>query len=149
MPSTIREALVGDINQLAHLFDLYRIFYKKVSDHNAAREFLIERLQKKDSVIFVAVEAAELVGFTQLYPLFSSLAMKPAWILNDLYVLAEWRGRGVARQLLDKAKELARETGASGIQLETEKTNEQGNHLYPAAGFLPYDLNNFYWWPVG
>jgi GNAT superfamily N-acetyltransferase len=67
-------------------------------------------------------------------------------MLNDLFVLPEYRGKQISKQLIDKAKQLARETGAAGILLETEKTNEIGNHVYPAAGFEPYEETNFYWW---
>ncbi len=142
----IRQAKESDLEQLARLFDLYRIFYRKQSDLNAAIFFLKERLHKNESVIFVAEENESLIGFTQLYPQFSSTRMMRTWLLNDLYVLNEYRGRGISKQLIDAAKQLAKQTDAAGLLLETEKTNMVGNRLYPSAGFVLYSETNFYWW---
>jgi GNAT superfamily N-acetyltransferase len=149
MLSTIKKAEESDIPGLAILFDLYRVFYKKDSDGHGAERFLSDRVRKNESVIFIAVINNQIVGFTQLYPIFSSLAMKRSWLLNDLYVLEKFRGEGIAKQLLERSKQLARETGSAGLLLETEKTNIIGNELYPASGFILNDKNNFYWWDAG
>lgn len=146
MHATIRKAEEHDVNELSALFNLYRVFYKQNSDIESAKKFLAERILKKESIIFIAVRENKMVGFTQLYPLFSSLSMKRAWQLNDLYILEEYRGYGISKQLIDAAKQLARETSAAGIMLETEKTNIIGNKLYPSCDFIPNDKNNFYWW---
>jgi ribosomal protein S18 acetylase RimI-like enzyme len=142
----IRKATIEDIKSLATLFDNYRVFYRKQTDLDAAAAFLKERLLNNDSIIFVAQPANTLAGFTQLYPLFSSTKMKRIWLLNDLYVLPEFRGKGISRLLIDAAKDLAIQTGAAGLLLETEKTNNIGNRLYPSAGFTLYNETNFYWW---
>ena len=142
----IRKPTLTDLPELSGLFDLYRIYYKKETDLKAAERFLKERIEKNESVIFVATSDGKLVGFTQLYPLFSSTRMKRLWLLNDLYVAQEFRGKGASRKLLEAAKDLARTTDAAGLLLETEKTNTIGNSLYPSAGFELYEGNNFYWW---
>ncbi|PWT77134.1 MAG: GNAT family N-acetyltransferase [Bacteroidetes bacterium] len=142
----IRKATQADLSQLAELFNLYRIFYRKESDIDGARKFLGERMDANESIIFVATEGENLVGFTQLYPLFSSTRMKRTWLLNDLFVLEEFRGRGISKELIEMAKQLATETESAGLLLETEKTNVVGNNLYPSAGFVPNSRTNFYWW---
>jgi ribosomal protein S18 acetylase RimI-like enzyme len=141
-----RKATVTDLAQLAELFDQYRIFYHKDSDIPAAESFLKERIENKDSEIFVAEENGNLVGFVQLYPLFSSTRMKRYWLLNDLYVNQNYRGKGYSKELIENAKELAKSTNASGVLLETGKSNDIGNQLYPACGFELYDSVNFYEW---
>jgi GNAT superfamily N-acetyltransferase len=146
MPALIKKAGESDVPGAAILFDLYRVHYKKSPDIESAKKFLLERIQKSDSVIFVAVEENKIVGFTQLYPIFSSLSMKGSWLLNDLFVMEEHRGKGISRQLIDAAKQLARETNAAWVMLETEKTNAVGNKLYPSCDFVLYDKNNFYQW---
>ena len=70
-------------------------------------------------------------------------------MLNDLFVLPEYRGKHISKQLIDSAKQLVHETGAAGILLETEKSNEIGNYVYSSAGFVRYDETNFYWWQKG
>ncbi len=142
----VRPATENDLEQLCHLFDAYRVFYRKSSDIETARKFLKDRIEKKESVIYVYEENEKLTGLTQLYPLFSSTRMQRSWLLNDLYVLPEFRGRDISKKLIAAARLLAKQTGAAGILLETEKTNDIGNRLYPAAGFQLYHETNYYWW---
>lgn len=143
----IRETRSWDIDQLTDLFDSYRVFYRKESDRAAARKYLLERIENGDSKIYVCEnEDSNLTGFVQLYPLFSSTRMKKLWLLNDLFVDPKYRGQGVSVKLIDRAKELVKETNAHGMFLETEKTNEIGNTLYPRAGFTKNTSSNFYEW---
>lgn len=144
----IRTATIEDLNPLVLLFDAYRIFYRKASDIASAKAFLQERLEQKDSVIYVAEASATntLVGFTQLYPLFSSTRMKRQWLLNDLYVDQAHRGKGLSKRLIERSKALAQATKAAGVRLETEKSNTIGNKLYPKTGFeLDTEHNHYYY----
>ena len=148
MKNSIRKANQQDLSQLSQLFDEYRTFYHKSSDFSAAQQFLSERLQNNDSEIFVAEEGGQLVGFTQLYPLFSSTRMKRYWLLNDLYVNPNFRGKGFSKALIERAKQLCRESDSCGMYLETGKDNQIGNQLYPSVGFKKYDEVNFYEWEI-
>lgn len=141
-----RKVTIQDLPQLSELFDQYRIFYNKESDIPAAENFLKDRIEKADSEIFVAESEGDLVGFVQLYPLFSSTRMKRYWLLNDLFVNENYRGKGFSKELIDETKELAKSTQSSGILLETGKSNDVGNKLYPSCGFEIYDEVNFYEW---
>lgn len=143
-----RKAQLADVQQLSELFDQYRIFYHKDSDIPAAEKFLTERIENNDSEIFVAENEGKLVGFVQLYPLFSSTRMKRYWLLNDLYVNENYRGKGFSKQLIEASKELAKSTDVAGILLETGKSNDIGNKLYPSCGFEIYDEVNFYEWKI-
>ncbi len=142
----IKKAQIENLSDLAVLFDEYRIFYQKESDLENAKVFLKERIEHKDSEIFVAEEEGKPVGFVQLYPLFSSTRMKKYWLLNDLFVDANFRGKGFSKQLIEAAKKLCQDTSACGILLETGKDNDIGNQLYPASGFELYNSVNFYEW---
>ena len=70
---------------LIPLLDKYRVFYGQRSDKQAAQSFLENRMKNKDSVIFIAFYEGSPAGFTQLYSSFSSVSLKPIFILNDLY----------------------------------------------------------------
>lgn len=144
---TVTQATPDRLEELVDLFDAYRVWYRKASDKATARDFLHSRMEAEESIIYLAIdsESDKAVGFTQLYPLFSSTRMKRMWLLNDLFVAPEFRGQGISKQLINKAKELARETGACGVLLETEVSNTIGNQLYPATGF-ELEKNNFYFW---
>lgn len=133
--ATVRADL-GHLDALAPLFDAYRVFYRKPSDPEAARAFLQDRLGADDSVILTAhLGDGALVGFTQLYPLFSSVRMRRVWLLNDLYVAPEARRQGVAKALMEAARAFAASTGAVALQLATEHTNVSAQALYEALGY--------------
>uniref|UniRef100_A0AAU6WMB9 GNAT family N-acetyltransferase n=1 Tax=Chryseobacterium endophyticum TaxID=1854762 RepID=A0AAU6WMB9_9FLAO len=128
-----RKATLQDIGQLSELFDQYRIFYHKDSDLPAAGQFLTERIENRDSEIFVAESEGKLVGFVQLYPLFSSTRMKRYWLLNDLFVQKSDRGKGFSKELIEKAKDMAKLTDACGILLKPENpTILETNYIHPA-----------------
>ena len=141
-----RKATLEDLQYLSKLFDEYRIFYHTESDISAAGNFIKERIINKDSEIFVSEENGILTGFVQLYPIFSSTRMKKYWLLNDLFVNENFRGKGFSKQLIEEAKTLCQQTNACGILLETGKSNDIGNQLYPSCGFEIYDSVNFYEW---
>jgi len=143
----IRDFEPSDLEQLAQLFDDYRVFYRKQTAILEAKEFLLERTKNKDSKIFVCEDSNnQLVGFVQLYPLFSSTRMKKLWLLNDLFVSSTARGKGISKQLIERSKKLVKETAACGMYLETEKSNTIGNSLYPKTGFKLNEDANFYEW---
>jgi ribosomal protein S18 acetylase RimI-like enzyme len=144
--TTIRKATLTDLLPISQLFDLYRQFYEKPSDIESGKAFLKERLEKNESEVFVAISDSKIVGFVQLYPLFSSTRMKRLWLLNDLFVHPEARGKGCSVQLIEAAKQLCIETNACQLTLETSKLNTIGNNLYPKAGFEIDIENNYYAW---
>jgi len=136
MTFLIQRAGTDDLDALAPLFDAYRQFYAQPSDLHRARDWLAERMARGESVVLLAKDAdGEIVGFTQLYPMFSSVRTARLWILNDLFVVAEARRRGVARALLDAAARACREDGAAGLMLETGRDNTAARALYRAAGW--------------
>ncbi len=143
------EVLQADIQQLedlAQLFDQYRQFYNCASGYEAAKQFLRERFEQGNSILFLAKLDGHSVGFTQLYPSFSSISMQPIWILNDLFVDPHYRGKGVAKLLMSTAENFTRNTGAIRITLATQMTNRVAQSLYESRGyvrdteFYPYAL---------
>jgi GNAT superfamily N-acetyltransferase len=124
----------GDAPRIAPLFDAYRRFYGQGPDLPGAERFVAARLSRGESVVFLALDGARAVGFTQLYPSFSSVAMKRLWILNDLYVDEGARRRGVASALLSRAARFAADDGARGLMLETARDNP-ARFLYQALGW--------------
>ena len=143
---TVRNAVESDVEKLAVLFDAYRVFYKKESNLSEAKNFLFDRIANKESWIIVAMEEDDMVGFVQLYPLFSSTRMKKLWLLNDLFIVENYRGKGISKQLIEKCKEVCNDTGACGLMLETAKTNKTGNNLYVKTGFILDADHNYYSW---
>ncbi|WP_330331194.1 GNAT family N-acetyltransferase [Streptomyces sp. NBC_00536] len=137
----VREATSGDVEVAAGLFRGYLDFYEvTVADAGAAREFLAERMRNGESLVLLAeVEGGDgggTVGFAQVYRTFSSLALRPMWVLSDLYVAPAGRRSGAGRALLRETLRRAREAGVSGVQLETAYDNHVAQGLYEAEGFV-------------
>ena len=139
----IKKVTKADVSMVAILFDAYRVFYKQSSDLQAAFDFLEQRIDKNESTIFMAVLQGEVVGFVQLYPIFSSVSIKPAWLLNDLYVAENARRQGVAEALLQQAKQFALENNAAYVMLQTNEDNYKAQSVYEKNGWIK--LNDFFY----
>lgn len=124
-----------DLKQVAVLFNQYRCFYQQTSNLAEAQKFLDQRFEKQESKIIVAKLNNEIIGFIQLYPTFSSVAMKKAWILNDLFVAEKARKKGVAEALMKFSIEFCTKDQASYIALETGIDNLKAQALYKKMGF--------------
>jgi ribosomal protein S18 acetylase RimI-like enzyme len=123
------------VGLVAPLFDAYRQFYGQTPDLESARQFLLERLQRGESVHFAVIENGNALGFTQLYPSFSSALVKPIWILNDLFVIEKARRLGIGSRLLMAASHHAVQTGAARLVLATAVENAAAQALYERRGW--------------
>ena len=144
----IKRITLAEADLVIGLFDKYRVFYKKQSDMELAEKFIKERLGKNESVIFVALEMEDgrpvPVGFTQLYPKYSSVRASKNWILNDLYVESYCRKQGIGEALIKTAMDFARQEGAVFVQLETAVDNYTAQSLYEAIGFKKQEPESEY-----
>jgi len=132
----IKRVVLNDLDQLTRLFGRYMDFYGQVKDPSKHREFLSERIKNKESTIFIAVDKDGTgMGFTQVYPSFTSVGLGRILVLNDLFVHADYRRKGVGRALIDAVKELAAEVGAIRLDLETGVDNITAQRLYENYGF--------------
>jgi ribosomal protein S18 acetylase RimI-like enzyme len=135
----VRRLSADDAGAAARLFALYREFYGMGFDEALAERFLRERLEREESVVLIAEIDERPVGFTQLYPGFSSVSAAPAWVLNDLYVLDSARGQGVADALMEHAEGAARAAGAVALSLQTARDNHVAQRVYERQGYTPDD----------
>lgn len=136
MSVVVRQATIYDVQQVAPLFDAYRQFYGKTSDIELARAFLADRFRHQESIIFLAENGTEAaLGFTQLYPSFSSTRAARIYVLNDLFVVPEARRTGIAKILLEAAARFGRASGAAKLSLSTALTNHAAQRLYESLGW--------------
>lgn len=142
---TIKKAKLENLEDVAPLFDLYRVFYNQESNLEAALVFLRDRISKKESIIFVAYDTNVPAGFTQLYFTFSSVSLQPSLILNDLFVKKEYRKKNIGKALLEKSKSYCRENGYKGLALETAVDNP-AQKLYEKLGWEKDSYCFHYFW---
>lgn len=143
----IQKATINELDLLTELFDLYRVFYEQKSDLEGERKFLKERIINEESIVYMACDGNNPLGFVQLYPSFSSVSMIRSWVLNDLFVKEPFRGKGVGEKLINKAIEFSKGTGAKGVLLETGKQNVNAQRLYEKLGFVR-ESNYFYYFSI-
>ena len=145
MEVTIRRGTTEDIEEIAKLFDAYRVFFGQGSDLLLAREFLGRRLRNSESVVYCAFTPDErCVGFAQLYPSFSSVSARRIWILNDLFVPGPFRGMGIGTRLLGEIEAFGNETRAKRILIETKASNAGAQKLYESRGYQKVTERFFY-----
>lgn len=132
-------------SELVGLFDDYRVYYEQESDKETAHAYLAQRLKEEESVIYLAREDGVALGFTQLYPMFSSLTMNSMWVLNDLFVAEEGRNAGTGTSLLVAAQHFCRRERAKGLALETGIENP-AQRLYERMGFKKDEVYLHYFW---
>ncbi|WP_298903975.1 GNAT family N-acetyltransferase [uncultured Psychroserpens sp.] len=141
---TITHAQLKDLDALIGLFEGYRIFYKQEPNPQAAKRFLTQRIVKNDSIIYIAYVNNQPAGFTQLYPLFSSVYMKSIYMLNDLYVASKFRNQGIGEALINRAKHLCQSENNKGMAIQTAFDNP-AQHLYERLGFERDTDLQFFW----
>lgn len=131
----IKQIDITEANLVVGLFNQYRVFYKQFSDMGMTKAFIDARLENNESIIFVAIDENKPVGFTQLYPKYSSVKLIKNWILNDLFVDIDYRKQGIGEGLIKVAMDFAKKQGSTFIQLETAVDNFIAQSLYESIGF--------------
>ncbi len=133
----LKQATINDLDDIVELFDKYRIFYGQKSDIDAAKKFIYEKFEHRESIIFIAKDLSsnKVLGFTQLYPVFSSISMQRSLVLNDLFVLDEFRKIGIAELLMKEAKSYGKKINSKGIELSTAKDNFAAQSLYKKLSY--------------
>ena len=140
----IRHATPDDLDELAPLFDAYRRFYEQPGDVALASAYLHARMERGESVIFVAEADGQMLGFCQMYPTWCSVAAARTFVLYDLFVDAEVRRGGVGRALMLAAQAFGREAGAVRLDLSTAHANTRAQALYESLGWRRDDVFGVY-----
>ena len=138
MYSDIVELSGDHLGSVKDLFEKYRSFYRMPQNRARSDKFVADRFENNQSLVWVAIEDGDVVGFVQVYFEFSSLHLTYTWVLNDLFVDTEVRGSGHGYRLTDTVVSSARMAGADEVVLETESDNTTARALYDRYGFVTY-----------
>lgn len=132
----IIQANLTHLDAVADLFNQYRIFYEQQTAIEACKDYIQKRISNEESVIFIAFnDAGDITGFTQLYPSFGSVALKPILYLYDIFVAPSFRRQGVAKALMQRAADYAQELKVDRLTLETAVDNVSAQALYESIGY--------------
>ena len=136
MACRIEAASAADLKELVRLYIAYRIFYGEAPEQEQAAAFIRDRVTQSSGRYFLAWNGDNAIGFMHLMPSTNTLAMRPIWFLEDLYVDVSARGQGVATALLSYAEAFARGTGAERLTLATAHDNLAAQHIYKKLGYV-------------
>jgi ribosomal protein S18 acetylase RimI-like enzyme len=144
----VRRAVAGDLPQVAPLAGrLVRMHH----DTDPARFFLPDRveegyawwfareIERDKAVILVACEGDAILGYTYgtLEDRDWNMLLDRHGVLQDIFVAAETRRRGVGRALASGMVAALEGLGAPRVILSTMVGNESAQRLFRACGFRP------------
>lgn len=139
----VRKVEASDIEQLIILMTEFRMFYNQEPYQDELRTFIRNRINNKDSEIFVAVIDDKLVGYTQLFPSFSTINLCKIWILNDLYISATFRRKGIAAYLIETVFKFSEQNQIKHVWLLTGDDNTKAQELYKKKGFTSTNFKHY------
>jgi GNAT superfamily N-acetyltransferase len=104
---------------------------------NLAREIF----KRSDTTVILAFDGDKPAGLINCIEGFSTFMSKPLMNIHDVYVDADHRGKGLAKQLLQAAEDLAIEKNCCKVTLEVLEGNEPAKKAYLKFGFDGYELD--------
>jgi ribosomal protein S18 acetylase RimI-like enzyme len=125
-------------NRFADLFNQYNSFRDETLREKPVLNRMGERMFNSEPVLFIALrnQAESIpVGFIQLYSICSSTNAVKTTIVNDLYVLPDYRKNGIALKLIEVAVKYAINNKSALIQLETLQDDLNAQKLFESVGF--------------
>jgi GNAT superfamily N-acetyltransferase len=138
MPEEIRVGPIAaaQYEALLPMIAAYQRFYEvEQIDEERNRTFFRRFLApSEDGMLLGAHHNGKLVGYACLYWHFSSTRAAETVLMNDLFVAAEARGRGVGRALIEASAAVARERGAISLDWATAPDNLTAQRLYDSTG---------------
>lgn len=111
--------------------------YERLSDHVVATEAGLRAQLFGDrpaAEVVLASVGGTVVGFALFFHNFSTFLGRPGLYLEDLFVIPEWRGRGVGRQLLAHLAALAVERQCGRMEWSVLDWNTSAIGFYERLG---------------
>jgi len=97
------------------------------------REILTRTAKKNPQLVMVAEEDGRIAGYLWLKIITSTVGKFGRF--EHLFVVADYRGRGIARQLMQHAEDYCRKHGIKKVKLTVTKTNKDAISLYSSLGY--------------
>jgi GNAT superfamily N-acetyltransferase len=145
---SVRQASILDLSRIVPVFDSYREYFRQERNPVEVERFLFDKFEHLESVILIAEHKDEVIGFAQLYPIFSSLTLQRVWLLNDFFICEDFRNKGVGKKLFNKVKEFTLLTKSKGIELSVEHINEKAWNFWEKQGFIINEEFRYYFYKL-
>ncbi len=132
----IRSALLSDtstiFNLIRELAKYEKLEHKITGSEEALKNDLFGDRPYAEAII--AQWDEKVVGFALFFPNYSTFLTKPGIYLEDLFVLPEYRRRGIGKALLQYLKELAVKRNAGRLEWSVLDWNEPAIKFYESIG---------------
>ena len=147
MSLTVRSVTKQDYDQWLPLWDGYNAFYGRSGPTALAPEITRMTWQRffdayEPVHALVAESDGQLLGLTHYLFHRSTISIANSCYLQDLFTVAQARGLGVGRALIEAVYAKARQAGASRVYWQTHETNTTAmklyDHLAEKSGFIVY-----------
>ncbi len=141
---TLRKALDDDIPILKLLYnnfieEMNRFDPSDPTPEQEILQWINMALSGDKSILFLALNDEKIVGFTRLQHKKRKAENEEIIYyakLSDLYILPEARQKGIARLLIKKSFDWAKQNLLPEIILNVYETNQSAHALYKALGFI-------------
>lgn len=132
----IEEVTHENIDEVLPLIRRYQEFYSIAVHDEKNLKFFSQFINSDQGVLHLYRHEGRAIGFSTIYNGFSSTHAETVAILNDLYVLPSYRGKGYGKKLVDHAIKVAKSKGYSRLQWLTAQDNEKAQKLYSTLGAI-------------
>ncbi|MEC0229953.1 GNAT family N-acetyltransferase [Paenibacillus alba] len=141
----LRNAQANDVNHLTELMYEYIVgFYQKPRPATEKVHALIQTLMDEQKGIqFVAEQDGKLIGFATLYFAFSTMKADKITIMNDLFVLEQFRHTEVEAELFVHCQNYSRDHGYAYMSWITAPENKRAQHLFDKLGGVQGEWVNY------
>jgi GNAT superfamily N-acetyltransferase len=129
----VREAVPDEVERVLGMYEW--LFAPPGSvpprwDSERARAAIADAIADQETAVLVAEHRSELLGLCTAYLDMNSVRFGPRCWVEDLAVSPQHRSKGVGKELLDAAKDWARERGATHLELDSADVREDAHRFY-------------------
>jgi GNAT superfamily N-acetyltransferase len=133
----IEEVTHENIDEVLPLIRKYQEFYGSATINDDKNKiFFSQFIDSDNGILYLYRCDGEAIGFSTIYNGFSSTRAETVAILNDLYVLPSYRGKGYGKEMVDHAVKVAKSKGYSRLQWLTAQDNDKAQKLYNEVGAI-------------
>lgn len=107
----------------------------KLPSEDEMKKTFREAFDSEYITIFIAKVNNEVVGFANVWTVYSIWSGGKGLTVDDLYVLPSYRKNGIGKKIMNYIVEYAKDHDYKRVQLHAEMDNEKAHNLYRGLGF--------------
>lgn len=144
----IREAHIGDLGDVADLWEQMAEHHTRLSHHFTLSEegkeryskYLARKFSEKSTKLIVATDGSRVIGFMLclLSPNVAVFKERTIGVVSDVYVMPEFRMRGVAKEMLKLGLRWFHKNKVTSVQLSVAASNFEARSVWGQLGFKPH-----------